>query len=198
MVELVARSRIGNWECARINVRVHTAQTQDVPHIRVHFIVKHKRTKVCVPYTAKNYTHKCAAQKWKKRRRRQKGRKRKGDRFWDRLCFENALKTKRKLQTLIKVLHSSALLAQSKLKYIAILSYEQSIYIFVHCLAICVQWIGILCRRGRARQSTQWLPLSESLVVRQYGRGKSGRWTDVRFGKPDAALIVQPSGVISQ
>ena len=110
MVELVARSRIGNWECAQINVRVHTAQTQDVPHIRVHFIVKHKRTKVCVPYTAKNYTHKCAAQKWKKRRRRQKGRKRKGDCFWDRLCFENALKTKRKLQTLIKVLHSSAML----------------------------------------------------------------------------------------
>ena len=63
MVELVARSRIGNWECARINVCVPTAQTQDVPHICVLFIVKHKRTKVCVPYTAKNYTHKCAAQK---------------------------------------------------------------------------------------------------------------------------------------
>ena len=81
-------------------------------------------------------------------------------------------------------------------------------FLFTASGAICVQWRGIFVQEmgpGRQRQVAHQAfapfvrkpgPCSPANMV---PGGKSGRWTDVRFGKPDAAaLIVQPSGVISQ
>ena len=81
-------------------------------------------------------------------------------------------------------------------------------FLFTASGAICVQWRGIFVQEmgpGRQRQVAHqaFAPFVRKPGLRSPANmvpgGKSGRWTDVRFGKPDAAaLIVQPSGVISR
>ena len=62
----------------------------------------------------------------------------------------------------------------------------------------CADGTGRLVGSARIRSlcPKAWSLWSASMVAEP--GGKSGRCTDVRFGKPDAALIVWPSGVIYQ